>query len=580
MRRLYVVLSLLCITLWGGAQITITNEDIPQVGDELIYFIDTTSFNVGPGLAGANQVWDFRGLNFAVSDTNRFIAPSEAPNNEDFPNANIAIQLAEDAYQFRRNTETATFVEGIIGPDTGAFFFSAVYDPPLREFIFPATYQDTFTSRSSFSFETSDPALPGALVRTEVNLFTKTEIDAYGTLRIDAGDFPVLRSLRADSSVVTLFLVTDTADIEIFSLEGLDTTYQWLTNGSKGALVNMSVFDGFTESITVLDVENLPMGEAPVASFNLQYLGAGVAAFTDNSTNEPTSWLWDFGDGNTSTEQNPRHTYTANGDYTVCLTVSNEFGTDSTCQVISIQESPLAGFTFAIQPLGVVNFEDVSPGAPTAWLWDFGDGNTSTEQDPIHTYTANGTYTVCLTVTNSFDSDSTCQSIIIDASPLAEFSLIDQGNGSFEFTDASSNNPETWLWDFGDGNSSTEQNPTHTYDSSGIFTVCLTASNTFGADSTCAQVESVITTTQELRGLVELQFGPNPSRGTFTVNLLGSFDGRLELTIFNAFGQPLHRSPFHRSVTMATQGWPAGLYYLHLRDERGRQMTESFVVQP
>ncbi len=133
--------------------------------------------------------------------------------------------------------------------------------------------------------------------------------------------------------------------------------------------------------------------------------------FTDTSKGGPTSWSWDFGDGGTSTSASPTHTYTAAGVYTVTLTVRNAYGSDSETKVgfVTAGGKPDADFT-ADERRGVkpftVNFTDLSTGNPTSWAWDFGDGTTSTEQNPVHVYQLEGAYDVSLTVKNSYGTDT------------------------------------------------------------------------------------------------------------------------------------------------------------------------------
>jgi PKD repeat protein len=157
----------------------------------------------------------------------------------------------------------------------------------------------------------------------------------------------------------------------------------------------------------------------PVAAFSGTPVSGDYplnVVFTDLSSNTPTSWSWTFGDGGTATAQNPSHTYTAAGTYTVSLTATNGDGSDTETKTayINVTEPatptpPVAAFTgtpvSGDYPLNVT-FADQSSNAPTSWSWTFGDGGTSTAQNPSHTYTAAGTYTVALTATNTYGSDT------------------------------------------------------------------------------------------------------------------------------------------------------------------------------
>ena len=125
--------------------------------------------------------------------------------------------------------------------------------------------------------------------------------------------------------------------------------------------------------------------------------------FTDTSQGDPTSWSWDFGDGGTSTEQNPIHTFLSTGSFEVLLEASKGTDTHSINQAVQVSSPPIAQFIGShfngVAPL-TVDFTDYSSGVPASWLWDFGDGGTSTEQNPSHTYAEAGTYTVSLQVSN------------------------------------------------------------------------------------------------------------------------------------------------------------------------------------
>jgi PKD repeat protein len=140
-----------------------------------------------------------------------------------------------------------------------------------------------------------------------------------------------------------------------------------------------------------------------------------VVAFTDESAGTVDSWAWDFGDpasggSNASDEQNPSHTYAAEGSYDVSLTVTNAFGTDTESKAGYILVVTPVGAAFSASPAAgivplAVTFTDLTTGDPTAWAWDFGDGASSTQQNPSHTYGDPGYYTVSLTASKDLSED-------------------------------------------------------------------------------------------------------------------------------------------------------------------------------
>lgn len=223
-------------------------------------------------------------------------------------------------------------------------------------------------------------------------------------------------------------------------------------------------------------------------------------SFTDlsqqNGGSPITTWNWNFGDPssgslNQSTVKNPTHTYSGFGTFQVTLTVYNGSGChDTITKAVSVQQAPQASFTADTSCVdGVTHFTDASTanvGSVTSWLWDFGDPssttNTSTLQNPTHTYTNQGTYTVTLSVTNTGTcSDDTTMQVVVNPRPSAMFSYTAVCVGdSTQFTDLSiapGSQVVTWLWNFGDGGTSTIQNPSHTFANQGTFNVSLTVWN-------------------------------------------------------------------------------------------------------
>jgi PKD repeat protein len=203
-------------------------------------------------------------------------------------------------------------------------------------------------------------------------------------------------------------------------------------------------------------------------------------AFRDQSTSGVTSWTWDFGDGTSSSEREPRHTYADVGRYDVALTVRGPGGSDVLSRAALIEVLQPLRAAFDVVPPGggapvTVQFLDRSLGGATSWLWDFGDGLASTLRNPSHRFEEAGSFPVQLTVTGQGQTDAVTVSVAIpEPPPDARFSAsITSGDVPLRvsFTDLSIGNVTAWEWDFGDGHGSFERNPFHAYLAAGVYTV-------------------------------------------------------------------------------------------------------------
>ncbi|MCX6832286.1 MAG: PKD domain-containing protein, partial [candidate division Zixibacteria bacterium] len=222
-----------------------------------------------------------------------------------------------------------------------------------------------------------------------------------------------------------------------------------------------------------------------------------TVTFTDLSTSSYplTDWHWDFGDSQTSTEQNPTHQFASIRTYDIKLIVVDSVGADTLTKddYVTTQQSLSVDFTGSPTrgrlPLTVM-FDPLLQGAANEYYWDFGDGDTSTLANPIHVYQTQGTYSVKFKARLNLDGcdqvDSIMKSahIVVNdlkpefvASPTAGYEPL-----TVQFTDSSKGNPTSWYWDFGDGNSSSAQDPSHIY-SNGTYDVFLRVTNALGVDS-------------------------------------------------------------------------------------------------
>jgi len=235
-------------------------------------------------------------------------------------------------------------------------------------------------------------------------------------------------------------------------------------------LCNSVGCDAVTDTVEVL------VGPTAIFTFTTNLL---TVSFTNNSQ-AATGYLWAFGDGMTSTLEQPVYTYTTAGAYSVTLTAYG-CGEDDHTAVVTVAGVPLAGFTHnAPVCLGKpIVFTNTSANADT-FLWTFGDGTTATETHPMHSYTATGTYTVNLEACQDAACDTAQDTVEVLPTPIAAFTWT-ADLLTVTFTNASQE-ATTYQWSLGDGGTSTETHPVHTYAAAGTYSVVLTATGVCGED--------------------------------------------------------------------------------------------------
>lgn len=274
------------------------------------------------------------------------------------------------------------------------------------------------------------------------------------------------------------------------------TNFSNYTFNSNGTYTySLNVWDSITNCNDSL------MGTFTISGLNSTYCNAnytytigsgGMVSFdAPSQVGSGHQYYWDFGDGNVSYTSNPSHTFTAAGNYTVCLTVwSGNFCSDTICKTVSISNiNPPSGncdasFSYWVDSIQCNNvWFYINQSSSYQYYWSFGDGGSSNSQNPTHNYASNGVYTVELAV-YKYDSlgifvcaDTTTQLITINCNngPSCDASavLIDSAGYLYGVPNTYNANYD-YYWDFGDGNTSTLVYPWHQYSTPGTYYVCLT----------------------------------------------------------------------------------------------------------
>ncbi len=207
---------------------------------------------------------------------------------------------------------------------------------------------------------------------------------------------------------------------------------------------------------------------------------------------------------------------------------------------LAIEASFSADETTGCAPF-TVNFSDLSTGVIDSWEWQFGNGTSSTDQDPTHEYTTPGVYDVSLTITNADGSDSTARLgyIVVTGSPLVSFNssiTILVAGETVHFTDSSMGNPHDWLWDFGDGGSATAQNPSHVFNTPGVYSVKLATTNACGTDSLTIPRMLVVGEPTKVRFALAQNY-PNPFNPSTTFQFSLDKPGYARLEVYDISGR-------------------------------------------
>jgi len=290
-------------------------------------------------------------------------------------------------------------------------------------------------------------------------------------------------------------------------VNAVDTSHLYFWDGTF--IVKLTAYDTLTgDSSVSIQVLNISLTPYPGWAWFLTDPASPICpgASVDFNTAifpQPYFMLWDFDDGDSSLLFNPKHTYIDTGTYAVTLIAGNTCGSDTFVSdvIIDANTSPFANFTLpdSVCPNTSVLFNNTSFPTSVSSFWNFGDGNTSSLFNPIHSYALTGSYDVILIVNNECKSDTITKTIIVDSSLVPSVSvagspiLVCPGD-TVGFV-ATGGYLTGYFWDFDDGNTSLQDNPNHAFTDTGTYNIILTGTNSCGnnrSDSVAIIVDNAV----------------------------------------------------------------------------------------
>jgi PKD repeat protein len=327
-------------------------------------------------------------------------------------------------------------------------------------------------------------------------------------------------------------------------------------------------------------------------STSYTWVSNGMTVYFTGNAPAGGNIVWTFGDMayDMTNQSSVQHTYAQPGTYQACIMYYDSMQTcfDSTCQMVVV-DSCYGDFSYTVNGL-TVTFDGYASqsSANSYYLWNFHDNSSgSMVEDPTHTFPQAGTYNVCFAFYDqqSGCGDSLCQMVTVGGCS-AEFSWIDSLGYVFFINSSTLGNSGDYHWDFGDGNYSTQYNPSHQYTSPGTYTVCLYVYDSLQnfCDSTCHTVMITNVGMDEISVAQNLQLAPNPTDGAFNVSWTLTQAGVVDISLYDLsgrFAKQLSRNNFgtgQQNLQFSTDGISAGTYILRMEINGHSEFTRLVVT--
>lgn len=299
--------------------------------------------------------------------------------------------------------------------------------------------------------------------------------------------------------------------------------------------------------------EYIVVGEGPSADFTLEsVLGSLTISATGSAEEGITGWAWDFGDGNQGSGMSVMHTYETSGTYTVQLTTTNECGSTTSEQSVTVLTAPMGTFTassLSVCPneMVVLTADEQGPGNTYSWTIDGGTPATSSDAIVMTSFATSGTYQVSLSVTNAAGTTTTEQTVVVADLPTSSFTYT--LNGLTATFDNTSTNAIAYTWLFPDGTTSNEEFPVYTFAGVGTYIVQLSVDGDCGV----AQSEASIVVQGAIPD-IDFTLENNEGCAPLTVSFFSTTENADALLWSFPGGNPATSTEVNPVVTYSTPG--------------------------
>ena len=596
MKKFNILLFFSLCYFFSQAQISFTRADMPSIGwnnpqqkDSIRNRVAASSF----GNKGAHQIYNFTSLIETNPDTVFYLALTN-PQRTAVPNANLSVFIPPTTYLFAVDTTLAYSYTGLQATVFNAVVISK-YTNPDSIYKFPLVYGQTIKGNYGGSIKILASTVNAALgsfpfnwdsIKVAVTAGYRDTIDGWGIVKTPVGTYKCLRQKRVEYDTTTYYyntspggsytlMPTNIAGTQVLAANpaySVTTSYSNLAKEAQGPVISFT-YDSVSDPITA-DWTALPATLA--ANYGYTTGSAGLVTFSDSSTGpNALTYSWNFGDGSpTSSSANPNHTYSANGTYYVCETVSHGGSNSTFCD--SVHVTNVVAGTPPVAQITPAGFDTICAGSSVVLRAQTGTNYTFRWSDANHTTTDSlvvttaGSYTVM--VHNLTDSTLSAATVVVVHTPSDSVT-----HAGLVLT--SQNTESSYQWYQGNTLLTGDTLQTFTATQNGVYTLHYTDARG------CSAVSNSVTITGV--GINEIsqsdfRIYPNPASELIQLDLShvdrATLNELTEIVVYNLLGEKVKALPISQTI-ISVKDMSNGTYLIGVMDKnQSRKILGKFDV--